>query len=109
MEEKITPGTIRAAITEFQSTKVDACWDAQGSAYRTRYPEFAMFEGKLRHSHLRITPNGQLVFEPAFVLDLLRKIEKQNEQLKEVADQVKELFHTIAKLPVEWEVEDDKR
>ena len=79
-----TPGTLRGAINEFHKRKVVDCWRSQGSSFITRYPEFSLYREILEKFHVRVTPAGQLVFEPAFVLEVITKIQKLTDRVKEL-------------------------
>jgi len=81
-EKGPTPGTLRGAINEFQKLKVVSCWSSQGSSFSTRYPTFSLYRKILEEAHVRVTPAGQLVFEPAFVLEMITKVQKLTARVK---------------------------
>jgi len=82
VEKGPTPGTLRGVINDFQKRKVVSCWSSQGSSFSTRYPTFSLYRKILEEAHVRVTPAGQLVFEPAFVLEIITKIVKLTERVK---------------------------
>ena len=86
----ITPGTVRAAITEF-APSVKESWRVNGNKFAFRYPGFALFGPLLEKRGIRVGPEGQLLMEPSMLLDLYRKIDKLREEQKEIREELRAL------------------
>ena len=85
MEDKpVTAGTIRAAITQFHNAKVVNNWKELRGAFYNRHPGFTLAADRLKEAHIRVDQRGVLLFEPAFVLNLLRKIEVMDQRIQEL-------------------------
>jgi hypothetical protein len=86
----VTPGTVRAAITGFRPS-VKESWEVNGNKFAYRYPNFALFAPLLEKRGIRVGPDGQLLMEPAMLLDLYRKIDKLRESQKEIREELRAL------------------